>query len=107
MVLLVKNKHLNQKSFKSLIALLLLVSLSGCGGSASENPSNYGARAGEDGAKYFKEQNPGQLASEDSAGQYCATMAEEGAKQNGWTIEETMQAADSCSIWFTTEMFRK
>ena len=107
MELLVRNKILNQKSFKLLTPLFLLVLLSGCSGSPSESPSTYGARAGEDGAKYFKEQNPGQLASEDSAGQYCATMAEEGAKQNGWTFEETMQAADSCSIWFTTEMFRK
>ena len=102
-----RSKDLNQKGFKLLIPLFFLIFLSGCGGSPSESPSTYGARAGEDGAKYFKEQNPGQIASEDSVSQYCASMAEEGSKQNGWTLEETLQAGDSCSIWFTTEMFRK
>jgi len=28
----------------------------------SETPSSYGARAGEEGAKYWKQQNPGQVA---------------------------------------------
>ena len=102
-----KSKDLKQKSFKLLIPVCCLVFLSGCGGSPSESPNTFGARAGEDGAKYFKEQNPGQIASEDSGANYCATMAEEGANQNGWTFEETLQAADSCSIWFATEMFRK
>jgi hypothetical protein len=81
--------------------------ITGCGGGSSESPRTYGARAGEDGAKYFKENNPGLIASEESAAQYCATMAEEGGKTNNWSPEEVFQAADSCSIWFTTEMFRK
>jgi succinate dehydrogenase/fumarate reductase flavoprotein subunit len=105
MALRVKN------SLKGLISILAIgvasVSLSGCGGNSSESPRTYGARAGEDGAKYFKESNPGLLASEESAAQYCAKMAEEGGKSNNWTVEEVFQAADSCSIWFTTEMFRK
>jgi len=81
--------------------------LTGCAESSSESPRSYGARAGEDGAKYWKTQNPGLIASEDSAAAYCASMAEDGSKQNGWTLEETFQAADSCSIWFATEMLRK
>jgi hypothetical protein len=81
--------------------------ITGCGGDSSESPRTYGARAGEDGAKYFKESNPGLIASEESAAQYCATMAEEGGKTNNWSPEEVFHAADSCSIWFTTEMFRK
>jgi len=81
--------------------------LTGCSGDTSESPNTYGARAGEDGAKYFKEENPGLVASEASAAQYCASMAEEGSKINNWTIEETFQAGESCSIWFATEMFRQ
>lgn len=76
-------------------------------GNLPVTPSSYGARAGEEGAKYWKQQNPGQIASEESAGVYCASMAEDGGKQYGWTVEEVFQAANSCSIWFTTEMFRK
>ena len=82
--------------------------LAGCAsGGVSETPSSYGARAGEEGAKYWKQQNPGQVASAESAGAYCASMAEDGGKQYGWTINEILQAGDSCGIWFTTEMFRK
>ena len=92
---------------KLIVATCLLLTLTACGGTSSESPRSYGARAGEDGAKYWKTQNPGVVASEDSAAAYCASMAEDGGKQNGWTVEETFQAADSCSIWFTTEMFRK
>ena len=92
---------------KLVVAACLLLTLTACGESSSESPRSYGSRAGEDGAKYWKTQNPGLVASEDSAAAYCASMAEDGRKQNGWTVEETFQAADSCSIWFTTEMFRK
>jgi hypothetical protein len=88
------------------ITITLAIILTGCGGDTSESPNTYGARAGEDGAKYFKEQNPGLVASEDSAAQYCASMAEEGSKVNNWTIEETLEAGSSCSIWFATEMLR-
>ena len=87
----------------SLVTVLLLT---GCATSASVTPESYGARAGEDGAKYWKEQNPGQVASAESAGAYCASMAEDGGKQYGWTTAEIFQASDSCGIWFTTEMFR-
>lgn len=100
-----------KNSLKGLLSIFAIgvasALLTGCGGDSSESPRTYGAKAGEDGAKYFKENNPGLLASEDSAAQYCATMAEEGGKSNNWTVEEVFQAADSCSIWFTTEMFRK
>ena len=88
----------------SLVAVLLLT---GCATSVSVTPESYGARAGEDGAKYWKEQNPGQVASAESAGAYCASMAEDGGKEYGWTSSEIFQASDSCGIWFTTEMFRK
>lgn len=88
----------------ALVALLFL--LSSCGNNQSESPNTFGARAGEDGAKYFKEQNPSLMPSAESAGQYCATMAEEGSKINEWTAEEIIQAADSCAIWFSTEMMR-
>jgi len=107
MELLVKSSDLKHTSFKVLISICCLALLTGCGASPSESPNTFGARAGEDGAKYFKEQNPGVLASEESAAEYCASMAEEGRKINNWTVEETFQAGDSCSIWFTTEMFRK
>ena len=50
---------------------------------------------------------PGQAASPESAGAYCASMAEDGGKEYGWTTAEIFQASDSCGIWFTTEMFRK
>lgn len=70
-------------------------------------PSSYGAKAGEDGAQYFKEENPGIQASTDSAAIYCASMAEEGGKIYEWSTTEVFQAADSCSIWFATEMFRQ
>ncbi len=89
------------------IASCLVLSLSGCSSETSESPKTYGARAGEDGAKIFKENNPGLIASEESAAMYCADMAEEGSKVNDWTVEEIFQAGDSCSIWFATEMFRK
>lgn len=89
------------------ITLALAFILTGCGGDNSESPNTYGARAGEDGAKYFKEQNPGLVASEESAAEYCASMAEEGSKVNKWSIEETFEASSSCAIWFATEMFRK
>jgi uncharacterized protein YceK len=94
---------------KNRISLLMVVALflSGCSSSPSVTPESYGARAGEDGAKYWKQQNPGQVTSPESAGAYCASMAEDGGKQYGWTINETLQASDSCGIWFTTEMFRK
>jgi PBP1b-binding outer membrane lipoprotein LpoB len=94
---------------KNRISLLMVVALflSGCSSSPSVTPESYGARAGEDGAKYWKQQNPGQVASSESAGAYCASMAEDGGKQYGWTINEILQASDSCGIWFTTEMFRK
>ncbi len=88
-----------------LIAVALF--LSGCSSSPSVTPESYGARAGEEGAKYWKQQNPGQVASAESAGAYCASIAEDGGKQYGWTISEILQASDSCGIWFTTEMFRK
>ena len=88
----------------SLIAVLFI---SGCSSTPSVTPESYGARAGEDGAKYWKQQNPGQTASPESAGAYCASMAEDGGKEYGWTISEIFQAGDSCGIWFTTEMFRK
>jgi hypothetical protein len=87
--------------------ITLSLALTGCGGDNSESPNTYGARAGEDGAKYFKEQNPGLVASEESAAEYCASMAEEGSKINKWTIEETFEASSSCAIWFATEMLRK
>ena len=89
------------------VAICLVLSLSGCSSETSESPKTFGARAGEDGAKYFKENNPGLIASEESAAKYCADMAEEGSKVNNWTAEEIFQAGDSCSIWFATEMFRK
>jgi uncharacterized protein YceK len=94
---------------KNRISLLMVVTLflSGCSSSPSVTPESYGARAGEDGAKYWKKQNPGQVASPESAGAYCSSMAEDGGKQYGWTINEILQASDSCGIWFTTEMFRK
>ena len=88
-------------------SLLAVVLLSGCSSSPLVTPESYGARAGEEGAKYWKEQNPGQVASPESAGEYCANMAEDGGKQYGWTLSEILQASDSCGIWFTTEMFRK
>ena len=81
--------------------------ISGCSSGPSVTPESYGARAGEDGAKYWKQENPGQVASVESAGAYCASMAEDGGKEYGWTITEILQASDSCGIWFTTEMFRK
>jgi len=107
MASLVRSSDLKNTTFNLLISFTCLLFLSGCGGTASESPNTFGARAGEDGAKYFKEQNPGLLASEESAAEYCASMAEEGSKINNWTIEETFQAGESCSIWFTSEMFRK
>jgi hypothetical protein len=88
------------------ISLVTVLLLTGCATSVSVTPESYGARAGEDGAKYWKEQNPGQVASAESAGAYCASMAEDGGKQYGWTTTEIFQASDSCGIWFTTEMFR-
>jgi len=88
-------------------SLLAVFLLSGCSSSPSVTPESYGARAGEEGAKYWKQQNPGRVASAESAGAYCASMAEDGGKQYGWTLTEILQASDSCGIWFTTEMFRK
>lgn len=93
--------------FKFAVLLVLVPLLAGCATSVPVTPESYGARAGEDGAKYWKEQNPGQVASAESAGAYCASMAEDGGKQYEWTISEILQASDSCGIWFTTEMFRK
>ena len=93
-----------KNTFASLLVTALL--LTGCATSVSVTPESYGARAGEDGAKYWKEQNPGQVASAESAGAYCASMAEDGGKQYEWTTAEIFQASDSCGIWFTTEMFR-
>jgi hypothetical protein len=87
--------------------LLTLLFLTGCATSVPVTPESYGARAGEDGAKYWKEQNPGIQPSTDSAGIYCANMAEDGGKQYGWSLSEIAQAGDSCSIWFSTELFRK
>ena len=110
MKLLVKSKKFKIKdSFASLLVTLVLPVLlvTGCSSASYESPESFGARAGEEGAKYFKEQNPGLIADEDSAAGYCATMAEEGKSQNNWSIEETFQAADSCAIWFSTEMFRR
>jgi len=89
------------------ICLIAVLILSGCSSSQTVTPESYGARAGEDGAKYWKQQNPGQVATAESAGAYCANMAENGGKQYGWTMGEVLQAADSCGIWFTTEIFRK
>ena len=98
----------NSKGLLSILAIVVAsVLLAGCGGDSTESPRNYGAKAGEDGAKQFKASNPGLIASEESAAQYCATMAEEGGKSNNWTVDEVFQAADSCSIWFATEMYRK
>jgi hypothetical protein len=97
-----------KSSLASCLLLGAIISLSSCSsGGVTETPSSYGARAGEEGAKYWKQQNPGQVASAESAGAYCASMVEDGAKQYGWTINEILQASDSCSIWFTTEMFKK
>jgi hypothetical protein len=107
MGLLVKSKFTQQRKATILAGVVSLLMVTGCGGDESESPNTYGARAGEEGAKYFKIQYPGVVASEESASQYCASMAEEGSKQNGWTFEETLQAGESCSIWFATEMFRK
>jgi hypothetical protein len=107
---LVKSKEFKVKnSFTSLLVTFFLpvFLMTGCSSASYESPESFGARAGEEGAKYFKEQNPGLIADEDSAAGYCATMAEEGKSQNNWTIEETFQAADSCAIWFSTEMFRR
>jgi putative hemolysin len=94
---------------KNRISLLMVVALflSACSSSPSVTPESYGARAGEDGAKYWKQQNPGQVASPESAGAYCASIAEDGGKLYGWTVNEILQASDSCGVWFTTEMFRK
>jgi hypothetical protein len=94
---------MKSKLATSLVAVLFIT---GCTTGVSVTPESYGARAGEDGAKYWKEQNPGQVASAESAGAYCASMSEDGGKQYGWTMSEILQASDSCSIWFTTEMFR-
>jgi hypothetical protein len=107
MELLVKSKFIQPRKVRIVGGFVSLLLMTGCGGDQSESPNTYGARAGEEGAKYFKTQNPGVVASEESASQYCASMAEEGSKQNGWTFEETLQAGESCSIWFATEMFRK
>ena len=93
--------------FKFAVLLVLVPLLAGCATSVSVTPESYGARAGEDGAKFWKEQNPGQVASAESAGAYCASMSEDGGKQYGWTMSEILQASYSCGIWFTTEMFRK
>jgi len=92
---------------KAICSLLSVLFLTGCATSVSVTPESYGARAGEEGAKYWKEKNPGQVASAESGGAYCASMAEDGGKQYGWTLNEILQASDSCGIWFTTEMFRK
>ena len=92
---------------KAICSLLTVLFLTGCATSVPVTPESFGATAGEDGAKSWKEQNPGQVASAESAGAYCASMSEYGGKQYGWTMSEILQASDSCGIWFTTEMFRK
>jgi hypothetical protein len=92
------------KSFIYFFSVLLIV---GCSSELPVTPQSYGARAGEDGAKYWKQQNPGVQPSAESAGAYCASMAEDGGKQYGWSFSEIAQAGDTCSIWFSTELYRK
>ena len=101
------NRLIRVHTITVVIAGCVLLTMTSCTSKSSESPKTYGARAGEDGAKYFKENNPGLIASEESAAKYCADMAEEGSKVNDWTVEDIFQAGDSCSIWFATEMFRK
>jgi hypothetical protein len=95
------------KKSKFIIIPIISIFLTSCSSSLPVTPESYGAKVGEDGAKYWKQQNPGIQPSTDSAGSYCASMADDGGKQYGWTYSEIAQAGDSCSIWFATELFRK
>jgi hypothetical protein len=81
--------------------------LAGCAsGGVSETPSSYGASAGVEAAKSWNEWSTEPQPSAESAGSYCADIAEEGGEIYGWTVTEIFQAADSCANSFTEELFR-
>lgn len=69
-------------------------------------PESYGANAGLEAAKSWNKWSTEPQPSADSAGLYCADIAEEGGEIYGWTVTEIFQAADSCANSFTEELFR-
>jgi len=89
------------------VLLVSILFLTGCATSVQVTPESYGARAGEDGAKYYKEKYPGTMPSSEAAGLYCANIVEVGAKQYGWTMSEILQSGDICASSFGTEIFKK
>jgi hypothetical protein len=57
---LLKSKEFKVKdSFTSLLVIFFLsvFLMTGCSSASYESPESFGARAGEEGAKYFKEKN--------------------------------------------------
>ena len=81
--------------------------LSSCSSGTSVTPQGYGASAGEEAAKSWKEWGPESQPSTDSAGLYCADIAGEGGEIYGWTASEIFQAADSCANAFSEELFTR
>jgi hypothetical protein len=83
--------------------LLLALPLAGCGAELvrENSPESWGANAGSDGAEqWIQQNNMSSWPSTDSVAAYCVSIAESGQKEFGWTIEEVIQATDSCSNAF-------
>ena len=93
---------------KNKISTLLAaaVFLTGCSSSPSVTPESYGARAGLEAAQSWSEWSTEPQPSAESAGLYCADMAQEGGEIYGWTATEIFQAADICANSFTNELFK-
>ena len=92
---------------KLLATFLVVFFLSSCSTGTSVTPQSYGTSAGEEAAKSWKEWGPESQPSTDSAGLYCADIAEEGGEIYGWTVAEIFQAADSCANSFAEELFTR
>jgi hypothetical protein len=91
---------------KVITTLVAVFFLSSCSSGTSVTPQSYGASAGVEAAKSWNEWSTEPQPSAESAGSYCADIAEEGGEIYGWTVTEIFQAADSCANSFTEELFR-
>jgi hypothetical protein len=96
--------NLKNKLLVSLTFLVLVTT--SCSSGTSVTPQSYGASAGAEAAKSWNKWSTEPQPSAESAGLYCADIAEEGGEIYGWTVTEIFQAADSCANSFTEELFR-
>lgn len=80
-----------------LLSLSLLLSQTGCVSVEKvESPQSWGSGAGEYAAKEWQKENQGSYPTENGIAAYCVSISETGAKEYGWSFNETIESSDAC-----------